>query len=123
MKVTIHSKHKILEEEKFNINLELPDYPDEIITRITFYLLHNSNYSKYYSFDRIDYSGSNSVIWWDVGNSDIEEHMNKLFDCFHLADKFAVYTQPASLLKSEFSYVREVVSRWDNETKVMYVDC
>jgi len=123
MKITIHGKQRYLSEEKPDINIELADYPDEKVTRITFYLLHKSGYSKYYSFDRIDYFGDNSVVWWEVDNSDIEECINKMFDCFYLADKFAVYTQPIKLLKSKYYYVREVGSRWNEENKTMYVDC
>lgn len=123
MKITIYGKQRYLSEEKPDINIELPDYPDEVVTRITFYLLHKSSYSKYYSFDRIDYFGDSSVIWWKVDNSDMEEHINKMFDCFYLADKFAVYTQPIKLLNSEYYYVREVASRWNEENKTMYVDC
>lgn len=111
MNIIIHGKQTFLGEEKPDINIELPNPTDKVITKITFRLPHISGYPKEYSFEKIDYS-LEAKVWIEFDDVD------KIFNDFQLATNFKIYRQ-----KWNTTYIDKVNNRWDDESKTMYVDC
>ena len=115
--IVIHGKQDFLTEEKPDINIELPDLPDKRIYQVSFRVPNSTEKLKYpsillYFTFKIDYRALN-IVWINT-----DSNLDIMFKNFYLATNFMLYKEDKVT-----TYLDKADSRWDDKSKIMYVDC
>lgn len=108
--IEIHGVQAFLEENKPNIILEFPGYPDEVVTEISFSIDYGT-----YSIE-IDYKTRDKVFL----NAPDNISTSFIIDNFSKAEKFKFTKQD---LIHKRKTVCEVSNIWSEKNRTMFLDC